>query len=97
MSGGSLDYIGFKIDDCAETIRKRRPKDYLLQALADHLDKLKDALNAVELDFSGDASLTEEDREEIKRLIGAGAELSCCMEDAKRVRAELERLIKISK
>jgi hypothetical protein len=96
MSGGSLDYIGFKIDECAETIRERRPKDYLLQALADHLGKLKDVLDSVEFDLSGDESLTDEDRAEIVKLIGAGKEMGCAIEDAKRIRDELNKLIKKS-
>lgn len=96
MSGGSLDYIGFKIDECAETIRNRSTRDYLMQALADHLDKLKDVLDSVEMDLSGDASLTEEDRAEIVKLIGAGKEMGCAIEDAKRVRDELNKLIKKS-
>ena len=96
MSGGSLDYIEYKIEECADIISGRCPHDYLMQALANHLYELKDVLHAVEWDFSGDASLTDEDREKIKRLVGAGAELSCCVEDAKRVRDELDKLIKKS-
>jgi len=96
MYGGSLDYIEHKIEECADTIRGRAPKDYLLQALANHLDELKEVLHNVEWDFSGDASLTDEDRENIKRLVGAGKEMVCAIEDAKRVRDELNGLIKKS-
>ena len=97
MSGGSLDYIGFKIEECADRISSRRPHDYLMQALADHLGKLKDVLHAVEWDFSNDASLTEQDRKDISDLIGAGKEMGCAIEDAKRIRDELGRLIKANK
>ena len=97
MSGGSLDYIEYKIEECADRISGRRPHDYLMQALANHLYKLKDVLHAVEWDFSNDTSLTEQDRKDIAALIGEGKEMGCAIEDAKRVRDELSRLIKASK
>lgn len=96
MSGGSLDYIEFKIEECADAISGKRPNDYLMQALANHLYKLKDVLHAVEWDLSNDASLTEQDRKDISDLIGTGKEMGCAIEDAKRIRDELNKLIKKS-
>lgn len=53
MSGGSLDYVCFKVDDAADTI-SRRADGPLHKAFAAHLVKVAKALHDIELNFSGD-------------------------------------------
>jgi hypothetical protein len=98
MSGGSLDYIYSKVEDCATSIKYRVPHDYLLQALAKHLFELADVLHDVEWDFSGDSTLSEEEREKIRVSIGGKEkEIDFAIEEAKKIRDELNKLIEGSK
>lgn len=94
MSGGSLDYIEYKLENCAESIRSRRGEDYLMVALAGHLDELKGILHDVEWDLSGDITLRPQDRDKIAAFIGKNKELEYAVRDALRIREELTRLIK---
>jgi len=58
MSGGSLDYIYWKVEEAARSIRNRADDSRCdvskLLAFADHLDKVAKALHDVEWTFSGD-------------------------------------------
>ena len=94
MSGGSLNYISCKVEDIAETIEGRRPRNYRLRAFAAHLKKVATALHDIEWDFSGDSSLGEEEIKNIDEIIGPRAEIDCAIEDAKRIRDDLDTLIK---
>lgn len=43
MSGGSYDYVSFKIEAAAATLRERHPHAPHVLALAAHLDEIADA------------------------------------------------------
>ena len=94
MSGGSLDYISCRVEDAADIILQKRPNDYRLRAFSEHLKKVSIALHDIEWDLSGDSSLREEELKNIDEIIGPHAEIDCAIKDAKRIRDELNRLIK---
>ena len=58
MSGGSLEYVHWKVEEAACSIRSRASDSgcnvSMLLAFADHLDKVAKALHDVEWTFSGD-------------------------------------------
>jgi hypothetical protein len=68
MSGGSLDYIYYRVEDVAETI-KDRAETPLQKAFAEHLLKVAKALHDVEWVFSGDYG-EGDDAEAIKAVLG---------------------------
>ncbi len=94
MSGGSLDYIEYRIEEAANTIMSHAPKDALLQALAIHLLKLAPILHDVEWDLSGDATLTEIERRKISSFLGETADLEYLVSEAKRINKELSERLK---
>ena len=53
MSGGSLDYVCYKLDDAIEVI-ERRATTVLQKAFAAHLKDVSKALHDLEWVFSGD-------------------------------------------
>lgn len=53
MSGGSLDYVCYRVDDAVDTIDKRATT-VLQKAFAKHLKDVAKALHDLELVFSGD-------------------------------------------
>ena len=93
MSGGALDYIQYKLDDAADTIRRSRPKDALLMAFAKHIDEIGIALHDIEWDLSGDSSLSEKEREYIRSLMKRDAEIDVLVEEGKRIRDDLTKMI----
>ncbi len=59
MSGGSLDYVYFKVDEAADAIECRSDKPFH-KAFAKHLRKVSKALHDIEWVFSGDYSEGDE-------------------------------------
>ncbi len=92
MSGGSLDYISHKLDDVADTLKRRRQPD--LRALGEHVLKLARVLHDVEWYLSCDTSNYHP--ENIRALLGPTAVLETVKADAEKVleqlRSELERI-----
>jgi hypothetical protein len=85
MSGGSLDYIQYKIDETAREILRRsvdRPDAVLLRAFANHLLTVGKLCHTIEWDFSGDSSLNDDDRKAIKAAIGGQAVLKQALDEA---------------
>lgn len=76
MSGGSYDYVSFRIEDAAGGLRSRHPSDALLLALASHLTGLAKILHDIEWADSGDTTWTPELREQVRAFLAPGAELS---------------------
>ena len=96
MSGGSLDYIQYRIDETAGAIVSRshgRKDAVLLRAFAKHLTLLGEICHAIEWDFSGDSSLTQKDYEIIKAAIGGGAVLGQALAEARDAHARLGEII----
>lgn len=93
MSGGSLDYIQYKLDDTAGQIISRshgRKDGALLRAFASHLKKIGEACHAIEWDFSGDSSMEPKDHDLIRSLMERGAELKQAIIEAKDAYTTLE-------
>lgn len=72
MSGGSLDYIQYRIDDAADRIERnsfRRSDGVLLCEFAKLLREVGEACHDIEWDFSSDQSLDEKAYARIRKLI----------------------------
>jgi len=96
MSGGSLDYIQYKIDETAGQIVSRasgRDDAVLLRAFAKHLLVIGSICHQIEWDFSGDSSLTAKDHEAIKAAIGPGAILAQAVEEARGAHERLGKIL----
>ena len=69
MSGGSLDYIYFKVEEAGLQIKRQCRDNPTLKAFGDHMIKMAAALKAVEWYISEDSSL-EKAEEAIKQVMG---------------------------
>jgi hypothetical protein len=99
MSGGSLDYVYCKVNDAASTVRDyavRRKDRALLEAFADHLDKVSNCLHSIEWDFSGDTNLNEQEYLELRSLLNKQAELVSAIRIAKEAEKILLEVIQIA-
>jgi len=67
MSGGSWDYVCYKIEEAAE--RLRESKDPLRRALGDHMNLIAKAMHDIEWVDSGDYG-KDGDREAIQAIFG---------------------------
>ena len=75
MSGGSYEYVSYRFNDAANTLRARHGGDALLLALAEHLDRLADVMHDIEWADSGDTSWTPDLREQVRGVLARDAEL----------------------
>jgi hypothetical protein len=73
MSGGSLDYVCYRVDEAADTI-EARARTSLHQAFADHVRKVGVALHDIEWLFSGDYGDGQEEAA-IRAVLDSRAEL----------------------
>ena len=73
MSGGSLDYVCYKLDDAIEVI-ERRATTVLQIAFAAHLKDVSKALHDLELVFSGDYG-DGDDVEALRKVVNKEMEL----------------------
>ena len=90
MSGGSMDYLCFKIHEAyfkEHTIERK--------ALREHLIKLAKALKAVEWNDSGDGASNEE--ELIIDAIGERIVLDTAIKEAEDIMEKLKKLIENKK
>ena len=93
MSGGSLDYAYFKVEDAASQLRKRS-NNPLHRAFAVHLEKVAKALHDVEWVLSSDYSEGREE-EAIKEVLGDNVDLKILevlSEDVKNLAEEIKKL-----
>lgn len=88
MSGGSMDYLSYKVEDA--TFRESTPER---KAFRLHLRKVAEAMRKIEWNDSGDGE--DGESEAIRACIGDGAVLDSAIdkahEAAKLLQAELER------
>ena len=82
MSGGSMDYLCYKVEEVSFALGTPQRK-----AFRKHLHLISKALKAIEWNDSGDGAENEE--ELIRKCLGKGAVLDACVEDARRVLREL--------
>jgi hypothetical protein len=93
MSGGSLDYVYFKVEEASERIGCS--ENPLHRAFADHLVIVSEALKAVEWNYSGDTG-EEPANLAIRKVLGDSAEakaLDILKQDAQKLIADLEKYI----
>ena len=94
MSGGSLDYIYYKVDEVADSI-DRRTENPLYRAFAEHLRMVSSALHDVEWEFSGDYG--EGDAEEmVKKVLGDSADkkaMDILKSDAEELIKRIEKFV----
>jgi len=95
MSGGSLDYAQYKVDDIAEAVA-RRAETPLHRAFAAHLLLVGQALHDLEWVWSGDKSCGDEVAA-IQAVIGPNAELKQAVADAEKALSELQQAILAAK
>jgi len=90
MSGGSMDYLCYKVEEASFALITPERK-----AFKKHLRLVAKALKAIEWNDSGDGAADEE--ELIRKCLGEVAVLDACVEDARRVLQELtEELEKVN-
>ena len=80
MSGGSLDYVCYKLDDAIEVI-ERRATTVLQTAFAVHLKDVSKALHDLEWVFSGDYSDGDE-VEALRKVVNKEMELDAATKQA---------------
>lgn len=93
MSGGSYDYIEYKLNDFANTLRKNHPHNVAVTALANHVDQLGNLAHDIELADSCDTAWADND-EKIMAFLGVGRVLSAAVANAYAARAALDKMLK---
>jgi len=94
MSGGSLDYVCYKLDDAIEVI-ERRATTVLQKAFAKHLKDVAKALHDLEWVYSGDYSEGQE-VESLRKVINKEMELKAATEQAEFALKQLKDVLGIS-
>lgn len=89
MSGGSYDYIEWKVRACADEMQRRHATEPHVVALARHLDDLAELLHRVEWADSGDTAWDDALDDDIRRFVGIGAVLDASMRMAREAHAAL--------
>ena len=91
MSGGSLDYVCYKVDDAIDTIEKRATT-VLQKAFAKHLKDVAKALHDLEWVYSGDYSEGQE-VESLRKVINKEMELKAATEQAEFALKQLKDVL----
>ena len=94
MSGGSLDYVCYKLDDAIEVI-ERRATTVLQIAFAAHLKDVSKALHDLEWVFSGDYG-DGDDVEALRKVVNKEMELKAATEQAEFALKQLKDVLGIS-
>ena len=91
MSGGSLDYVCYKLDDAIEVI-ERRATTVLQIAFAKHLKDVAKALHDLEWVYSGDYS-DGDDVEALRKVVNKEMELEAATNDARIALKQLQDVL----
>ncbi len=91
MSGGSLDYICYKIDDAVDTIEKRATTT-LQKAFAQHLKDVAKALHDLEWVFSGDYCEGQE-IDSLRKVVNKEMELNAATKQAQIALEQLKSVL----
>ena len=94
MSGGSLDYVCYKIDDAVDTIEKRATTT-LQKAFAQHLKDVAKALHDLEWVFSGDYCEGQE-IDSLSKVVNKEMELKAATEQAEFALKQLKDVLGLS-
>jgi hypothetical protein len=95
MSGGSLDYICFKVEVASSSIRERATCPEHI-AFANHLDNVSAALHDIEWVLSGDTGLGDE-IPAIMECIAPSDVLDVAIDEAKIAAERLEKALETVK
>jgi len=91
MSGGSLDYVCYKIDDAVDTIENRATTT-LQKAFAQHLKDVAKALHDLEWVFSGDYCEGQE-IDSLRKVVNKEMELEAATNDARTALKQLQDVL----
>ena len=91
MSGGSLDYVCYKLDDAIEVI-ERRATTVLQIAFAKHLKDVAKALHDLEWVYSGDYS-DGDDVEALRKVVNKEMELEAATNNARIALKQLQDVL----
>jgi len=91
MSGGSLDYVCYKLDDAIEVI-ERRATTVLQTAFAVHLKDVSKALHDLEWVYSCDYSDGDE-VEALRKVVNKEMELEAATNDARIALKQLQDVL----
>lgn len=91
MSGGSLDYVSFRVEEAAATIRARCP-DPLHQAFATHLELVANALHECEWVLSCDTG-PGDDEAAIRAVVSPEMEMAAAVAKAAIAASDLDHLL----
>lgn len=94
MSGGSLDYVCYRVDDAVDTIEKRATTA-LQKAFAKHLKDVAKALHDLEWVFSGDYCDGDEVAA-LRKVVNKEMELKAATELAEFALKQLKDVLGIS-
>lgn len=96
MSGGYYDYVSFKIDAVADSIRENGAEhaapSAVRRAFKEHLKKVAAACHAIEWNDSGDGDRDEERL--VREVLSPGAVLTEAIDAAQKAAAALARELK---
>ena len=92
MSGGSLDYICFRVEETAETLKGKNNPAYV-RAFGEHLTKVAEALKDIEWVMSGDKSAGDEIPAINEVLNVSEKSIEILLVDAEQIIKELNTLI----
>jgi len=91
MSGGSLDYVCYKVGDAADSIEARATTP-LQKAFAAHLRDVSKALHDLEWVFSGDYGEGDE-TEALSKVVNKKMELEVATNDARIALKQLQDVL----
>ena len=91
MSGGSLDYVCYRLDDAIDTI-ERRATTTLHKAFSSHLRDISKALHDLEWVFSGDYCEGQE-VESLHKVVNKEMELEAATNDARTALKQLQDVL----
>ena len=93
MSGGSYDYVSYKIDEAAGTLRSRHPRQPHVVALAVFLEELAPLMHDIEWADSCDTEWDDALDAKIKAFVGRGREVAVATDDARQALAALQAVL----
>lgn len=91
MSGGSLDYVCYRLDDAIDTI-ERRATTTLHKAFAQHLKDVAKALHDLEWVLSGDYGEGQEINS-LRKVVNKEMELKAATEQAEFALKQLKEVL----
>lgn len=96
MSGISLDYVNYKIEEAAKKIISRShlsPDGVILRAFAEHLLKISKLCHKIEWNLDDDHSLKQKDIDDIIDAIGNRPLITKMVEEAREAHSNLSKFL----